>query len=361
MVLAVAGVLALAACNPSSVAVEQGWSAPVVDEGSVFIGSRAGKFLSFAVNDITEASPLNLKDKSLNPKWKFPKTDDISLGAIYGDAALTPDRVFVVLNKVEKRTQTGLLYSLDRRTGDQQWSKPTEGRIFGSPVVQDGVIYVADDEGIVYTFSAEDGTSLGKEQVAEKRFWTTPTVADGVVYIGSMDKKLYALDAKTLKPKWDQPFAADGAIVSRPLVTKDSVYVGAFDRKFYRIDKATGQKRKEFDGAAWFWNDAVLSPDGGLVFVGSLGGTIFALKADTLEEVKRFSTESSIRGAPVKVGNSIYWVLESGKVLAIKMTTLDQRTVSTLNAESLASPVWSNGFLYVHDNDEKLHKIAAPA
>ncbi len=363
--LLIAAVLtvSLAGCLPGAPAIEQGWSAPVAADGAIYIGSRSGHFLKIAATDISEAQPLELDGDRLVPQWQFPvgqQDKKEPLGAIYGQPELAPDLVYIALNKVVKgRASAGVLTALDRQTGVQRWSFETAGRVFGSPVFNGASIYAADDEGNVYSLDAANGSLRWKQPVAAKRFWSTPTITGNTLYIGSMDHRLYALSTTDGSAKWN--FEAKGAITSKPLALGDSLYFGALDRQFYRVNATSGEMVWSFKGDGWFWNDATASADGGTVYVGSLGESFYAI--DALSGVAKwtYATDASVRAAPLVVGEMVYVVAKSGRVFTLDRNTGQPgRSAPTLGAQALASPAWANGFLYIHDMDEELHKIAAP-
>lgn len=354
--------LTVSACSRGAVAIERGWSAPVVEEGLVYVGSRDGVFLVIPSDEISPFRPLELDDEDLIDsliKWRFPLGEDTSLGAIYSHALVTEDRVYAVLNRDDDGEETGNLYALDKEDGAEAWFVETEGRIFGDPILQAGVLYVADEEGIVYAFGLEDGRVRWQNLVSEQRFWSTPTLVDGTLYIGGMDKRLYAMDAGNGDVQWS--FEAGGAITSKPMVIGDVIYVGAFDRKFYAIDRNTGEERWVADGDSWFWNDAVASEDGATVYVGSLGSTFYALDAGNGSELWSFDTGAPVRAAPVIVNTRVYVLSEKGRVVGLDLETGAVRNRAiTLEAKVLASPVWAEGRLYIHDEKQNLHVIEAP-
>ena len=376
--LAAAAAVLLAACNPGAIAVNQGWSGPTVHNGVLYVGSRAGKVLAIPVAELSEAVPLDLGARDVREKrarWQFPIAEDKSsapLGAIYSSPMVVGDTVLVSMNRVERRKlrpKEGDIYALDPQSGTERWFARTDGGIFASVAADGGRVYTGDEKGYVYAIDAAEGGILWKTKAADKRFWSAPAVADGSVYIGSMDKRLYALDAGTGAVRWS--FRADGAIASKPLVVGDMVYFGAFDRKFYALNRkkcadapSACEPAWVLDGDGWFWNDAVASPDEAVVYVGSLGDSFYALSADKGDVRWRFPTESGegivVRSAPVVVGDRVYVVERSGRVLALDRKT-GRETASSriLNAKALASPAWAEGFLYVHDMGEKLHKIPA--
>ncbi|MGH2479399.1 MAG: PQQ-binding-like beta-propeller repeat protein [Ktedonobacteraceae bacterium] len=44
------------------------------------------------------------------------------------------------------------LYAFDAKSGAQKWSFPTRGKIYSSPIVADGMIYVGSADGNAYAF-----------------------------------------------------------------------------------------------------------------------------------------------------------------------------------------------------------------
>ena len=364
----------LAACNPGSLGSERGWSAPVVEDGLLYIGTRSGKLLALRTEELLDGDVLELKARNQRTEWEFPKRDDDKVGAVYSTAVLSPDRVFIALNEGDKSDRVGKIVALYKkdgpgtdsriRAGDEIWTFLLEGRVFGSPILYEDRLYVADDEGFVYALNANAGRSadpvVWEKPVSDKRFWSTPTLSDGVLYIGGMDKRLYALDAKTGAPVWPEPFKAGGAITSAPLALGDVVYVGAFDQKFYAVDRRTGDELWAFKADGWFWNDAIANRESTIIYVGSLGGSFYALNVEDGTQIESFPIGAKIRAAPVLVGDLIYIVARNGQVLRLNLPTGRISPIKTLNAKALASPTWAEDSLFVSDLDQKLHRVAAP-
>jgi outer membrane protein assembly factor BamB len=63
------------------------------------------------------------------------------------------------------------------------------------------------------------------------RIYSSPTVANGIVYISSQDHKLYALDTISGAILWT--YTTGDAIDSSPAVVNGVVYVGSYDGKMY--------------------------------------------------------------------------------------------------------------------------------
>src|SRR5260370_11106952 len=69
------------------------------------------------------------------------------------------------------------------------------------------------------------------------RIYSTPAVVNGVVYVGSWDHKLYALNATTGTTLWTA--TTGDYIQSSPAVVNGIVYVGSYDGKLYAFNAAT--------------------------------------------------------------------------------------------------------------------------
>ena len=115
------------------------------------------------------------------------------------------------------------VYALDAANGIERWSYFTEGPIRFAPVVADGRVFVASDDGFVRCLDRENGTLLwafpggptrelmfGNEQMISR--WPIRTglaVDKGIVYFAagmwpSEEVYLYALDGATGKIVWRQ-------------------------------------------------------------------------------------------------------------------------------------------------------------
>ena len=121
---------------------------------------------------------------------------------------------------------------------------------------------------------------------------SSPTVADGVVYVGSHNGKLYALNASTGMVGYDWELhnnviwsfqAKDMFMFSAPAISGGVVYVGSYDGNIYAINASTGQQKWSFQtGYAVVSSPAVSD---GIVYVGSEDNHLYALNAETGAQV----------------------------------------------------------------------------
>ena len=83
-----------------------------------------------------------------------------------------------------------------RPAGVVQWSFTTGDRVYSSPAVVEGMVYLGSDDGNLYAFDTETGVVVWNFTTGG-RILASPAVEHDIVYVGSYDKNLYALDKDT--------------------------------------------------------------------------------------------------------------------------------------------------------------------
>ncbi|MBI4234420.1 MAG: PQQ-binding-like beta-propeller repeat protein [Chloroflexi bacterium] len=102
----------------------------------------------------------------------------------------------------------------------------------------------------------------------------SPAVVEDTLYVGAANGKLYALDGKTGKERWE--FATGGAIAGGASVAGDVVFVGSGDSKVYGVNRHSGQQVWEFLTQGPVMTTPVLAGD--TLYVASRDGTLYALR-----------------------------------------------------------------------------------
>jgi eukaryotic-like serine/threonine-protein kinase len=273
-------------------------SSPAVDQGRVYFGSGDGNV--YALDAATGAL-----------RWKFATKD-----VVHASPAVARGTVFV-------GSWDSYLYALDAATGAQKWrfksgEDPTDHNQIGfqsSPAVVGDIVYVGCRDAHLYAIDATTGQK--KWAISTYGSWvnTTPAVRDGFVYFATVDSQLFqAADAKTGKVRFKH--RAKLGMFSSPALAGGRVYIGANNGRLYALNAASGELVGEFqtesakqnllktlnpDGspnrngfrphfydfqdmyAIWmlqFSVGAIVSSPtvaGGVVFVGSTDGNLYAL------------------------------------------------------------------------------------
>ena len=307
--LTAALVLVLSACTGRNlIGWKQGWSATAVgssgDDVIVYVGTRQGEVVAL---DANKNGRLTSSEQLL---WRFSPPEDQTLGGVFGGMAVGEKYVYVG-DKGDRNADGGRLYALlrDRDRGHSanlrldlgEWVRPIEGGIVGAPALSESedLVFVGSDNGSMYAF-ATTGDEFGSRWRFETdgQVWSTPAVRDGVVYFGSMDRNVYAVSAETGKQLWQ--YETDGAVVAKPLLVDGLVVVGSFDKTLYALNAASGELAWSFQGDNWFWAGAVF--DGERIIAASMGGTVYALDREGNPVWSSpFKTDSPIVSTPVVV------------------------------------------------------------
>jgi outer membrane protein assembly factor BamB len=196
------------------------------------------------------------------------------------------------------------LYALEAKTGQLKWKFDTQGIVRSRPAVAGGRVYVTSDDGRLYAVEAGSGqaawsTDIGNAEPREEReklgnspsplgydyVQSSPVVADGQVYAGSRDGKVYALDAQTGAVRWS--FATGEKVRATPAVANGTVYVGSWDKNFYALDAQTGQPRWSADLQGQVQTTALVAD--GRVYVASRKAAVFGLDEQTGEKLWEYS------------------------------------------------------------------------
>ncbi len=99
-------------------------------------------------------------------------------------------------------------------------------------------------DGSVKWQTGTQGSSFG----ATGRIYSTPAVAYGRVFVGSIDSRVYSFDADTGALAWSQ--STGDWVYSAPAVAEvgdgpPTVYIGSKDKYLYALDATTGRRSLE--------------------------------------------------------------------------------------------------------------------
>jgi len=163
------------------------------------------------------------------------------------------------------------------------------------------------------------------------KVFSSPVVCNGMVYVGSEDHNLYAIDKISGKLLWK--FHTGGAVHSSAAVYKNVVYFGSYDGFYYAVNATTGKLKWKFKtggekkvGAKGLWtmkpadrymddlfdfflSSPVIGADSydPIVYFGSSDGNLYALHALTGKKNWAFKTNGLIHNSPALYNGSIYF------------------------------------------------------
>ena len=144
--------------------------------------------------------------------------------------------------KLEKSPKEAMFRANLQRTGvydtrgvhqlsELKWKFKTEGVVFSSPAIADGVVYFGSGDNL-YSVDIKTGQEKWKFKT-EGEVNSSPAIAHGVVYFGSDDGNLYAVDIRTGQERWK--FKTEDGVASSPAIADGVVYFGSHDGNLYAV------------------------------------------------------------------------------------------------------------------------------
>ncbi|MBM2825134.1 MAG: hypothetical protein HW402_798 [Dehalococcoidales bacterium] len=170
-------------------------SSPVAIDGIVYFSNISGRL--YAIAGDARSWP---EEKNIRPWW--------AMVWAWGYAPRPPDA-------------SGFL-----------WRLQVDTITTSSPVVADGILYLASDRKLYSIDINGREKSLVFEAGGSIR--SSPAIVGTTLYVGSDDGRLYAVDTTTGKKLWE--IITGGEIISSPAVTNATVYIGSHDGKLYAIE-----------------------------------------------------------------------------------------------------------------------------
>lgn len=151
------------------------------------------------------------------------------------------------------------------------------------PVVDAGILYVANAEGELFALEADTGRQIWKVET-QLPVSAGPGTAEGILAVGTAEGQLVVFDAQNGEELWRRDLSSE--ILAVPAIGDDVVVVHAGDGKLFGLDAASGEQ-------LWIYDHKVpvltlrgsSSPviSGGSVHSGLAGGKMISLSLDSGE------------------------------------------------------------------------------
>jgi outer membrane protein assembly factor BamB/HEAT repeat protein len=174
-----------------------------------------------------------------NPKdarW-LPRPGVLSRSSIIASPVFADGRVFIAMGQSPGHGNgPSLLHAISPNgqgdvTGNRLlWTSREVGRVVGTPIVKDGLLYVADLGGTVHCIDAATGAHVWKYETDEE-VWGCLLLAGDRLYVGTIEGNMTVLRAGRQKELLAQ-IEMDGPLYSRPALVGDALYVASARRLF---------------------------------------------------------------------------------------------------------------------------------
>ncbi|MEK7328492.1 MAG: PQQ-binding-like beta-propeller repeat protein, partial [Chloroflexota bacterium] len=213
--------------------------------------------------------------------------------------------------------QAGMLTALDAEQGTVRWQFGAGGAITAAPAVAAGIVYVGASDKTLNALEASHGLFLWSHRLHDN-VSTSPAVVDGTLFVGGEDRTLYALDALTGEERWT--FAAGDRIISSPAVAGGRVFFGSDDSVLYALDANTGDVLWRYAFDLPVAGTPAVSPDG-IVYAGSTGAKLAAVDAATGNELWSVETRFGFDASPAVGEKFVFVADQDGAVQAYDRRT----------------------------------------
>jgi len=172
-----------------------------------------------------------------NPKgalWR-PRPGVLSRSFILASPVVADGRVFVAMGQSPGHGNgPSFIHAISPNgqgdvTGSRRlWTSREVGRVAGTPIEKDGLLYVGDVGGTVYCLDAATGALVWKHETIGA-IWGCLLLAGGRVYVGNEDGTMTVLRAGRQKQLLAQ-FDMDAPLYSPPALVGDTLYLATANR-----------------------------------------------------------------------------------------------------------------------------------
>ncbi len=181
-----------------------------------------------------------------NPKdarW-LPRPGVLSRSSIIASPVFADSRVFIAMGQDPTHGDgPSLIYAISPNgQGDVTesrllWTSREVGRVVGTPIVSDGLLYVGDLSGTIHCLDAATGATVWKHDTLDA-IWGCVLLAGDRLYVGNVAGTMTVLRAGRRKELLAE-IEMDAPLYSRPALVGDALYL-ATARRLYLIAAKPG-------------------------------------------------------------------------------------------------------------------------
>ena len=226
------------AIGPGEEVLHGQWSSPVVasvhGRMQVLFGGGDGWLRSY---DAASGHEIWRFDGNPKDAPSLPRPGVFSRGSIIASPVFADGRVFIALGQSPGHGDGPSLIHAIRPDGQGDvtesgllWSSRDVGRVVGTPVARNGLLYVADLGGTVHCLDAATGAHVWKHET-NGAIWGCLLLAGDRLYAGNVDGSMTVLRAGRRKQLLGQ-IEMDAPLYSPPALVGDALYLATANRLY---------------------------------------------------------------------------------------------------------------------------------
>jgi outer membrane protein assembly factor BamB len=304
--------------------------------------------------------------------WSFPAEDK---GNILSRPAVSDDCVYITaaMNGGGGDSRWGIVYCLDRATGQKRWSFTDERRLRPvqcAPYLAAGQVYfgagLADSpDGGLYCLDAATGVKQWEFR-ARSPIASDVAIADGRVFFCAATEGIGCLNADTGKQVWQLDWVRPD---SSPTVAGGYLYAGVTTDRQHELlclDPAIGRPlwRASFDLPV----RVITACSGEVVLAGLRNGTltqsadqpagaVVCLEARTGRQLWRYEVSDGVFGQPAVNETSVYVASRDGQCYALDLGEGRLRWTCRVGSAVVAAAALAGSHLLVASSDGLIYQF----
>ena len=281
-------------------------------------------------------------------------------------------------------SRDGRTIALNRHTGQELWTHSSNDIVLGSPVVRDGVLYVASDG--IQALDAMTGELLWTHETEGGRTISPLSFSDGILAVLSEGNHLNLVDAAKGKRRRTARLWFGGA--GAPVILGDTVVLSG-DRgsiqaiDLYARDVPMEKAIRFWWTKLWLYNSAPRPPDpvGYLWHHRGIGGltakvvaarddrlyfvsrnadhsaNVTALDANTGDALWKFTSQAPVAGGTVSVDSTLVIGTQAGEVFGLSTSTGEVEWRLSMDFPISSIAVAGNDTLLLASENGAIHEV----
>ncbi|MFC1588386.1 PQQ-binding-like beta-propeller repeat protein [Planctomycetota bacterium] len=239
------------------------------------------------------------------------------------------------------------LYAFDCLTGEELWEYKLDMFYKTDIISYKNNIYISSGNKIL-GLSAITGENTFTYSGDENTGFSSPTIFDGIMYFGGSDGDFYAIEISSKKIKWQRKIGI--ASYHSPIIACNYVCFGTMEGIFYALNKDTGEQKWKFNPGRkthnYWWGAP--SYNNGKIFVRTRDGFVYALNIKTGRKVWEISKLGDMYNSYLPVAdNLVLAVSTNGYLYAISEDTGKEKWRFDSGFPMTSSPAIAKGKVYI--------------
>jgi outer membrane protein assembly factor BamB len=207
---------------------------------------------------------------------------------------------------------------------------------------------------------------LGGAEYDYIQVWSTSPIATTPQPIGGDSWTMFGHDATSARyststaPRTSQilwSVALDSQIRTSVTISGNIAYVGSFGGTIYALDASSGAEIWSFSTGGPVWSSPSVA--NGMVFVGSNDFGVYALSASSGSKIWNFTTGGGVFSSPTIVGSAVYFGSTDNNVYALNSDTGAKIWNFTTGGHVRDSPAVVDGVVYFGSQDGNFYALNA--